>query len=114
ERQLRVRRQRRMAAGEDEAQAVVLEALVLCLHGLTRLRVEPLGELVRRGVEARPPADTIDRLEAARGHQPCARVLRDALPLPLLDGRGEGLVERLLGEVEVAEQADEGREDTAR
>ena len=32
---------------------------------------------------------------------------------PLRGGRGEGVVQRLLGQLEAAEQADQGREHTA-
>ena len=73
-----------------------------------------LGQRGQRGVEAGPAAQRVDRLEAAGGDQPGPRVGRHAVARPLLDRRGEGVVQRLLGEVEVAEQADERGEHAAR
>ena len=49
----------------------------------------------------------VDRLEPARRHEPRARVRRHAARRPLLQRRGERVVQRLLRTVEVAEQADE-------
>ena len=76
--------------------------------------VEPLGDLVARGVEAGVPADAVDRLEAAGGHQPRPRVPWHAVARPLLGGGDEGVVERLLGALEIAEKADQRRENAAR
>ena len=107
ERHLRVGRERRVAAGEDQAQPVVLDALrleerrVLCAR-VVRVEVQRL--------EARLPAELVDGLEATRGHEPCARVRRHAVARPLLERRAEGLVQRLLGQGEIAEQADQGGE----
>ena len=67
-----------------------------------------------RGVEAGAAAQRVDRLEAAGRHQPGARIGGHAVARPLLERRGEGVVQRLLGAVEVAEQADQRREHAAR
>ena len=56
----------------------------------------------------------VDRLEAAGRDEPGARIGGHAVARPLLERGGEGVVQRLLGEVEVAEQADQGGEDAAR
>ena len=56
----------------------------------------------------------VDRLEAAGRDEPRARIVGHAVARPLLDRRREGVVQRLLGEVEVAEQADQRGEDAAR
>jgi hypothetical protein len=42
-----------------------------------------------------------------------ARVGGDAVARPALRGDGEGLLRGFLGEIEVAEEADEGSEDAA-
>ena len=76
--------------------------------------VELLGELRQRGVEPGAPAHAVDRLEAAGRNEPRPRIGRHAVARPLLQRRREGIVQRLLGEVEVAEQADQRGEDAAR
>ena len=74
-----------------------------------------LGRQLAQGcVEPGPPAHAIDRLEAARGHEPCPGILGHAVSRPALDGGDERIVERLFGAVEVAEQANQRREDTPR
>jgi hypothetical protein len=110
---LRVRRQRRVAAGEDEPQPVVLDALFFPRRGVIDGSLESLGGVVQR-LESRAPADAVDGLETPGRHQPRPGIGRDAVVRPLLERRAEGLVQRLLGEVEVAEQADQGGEDAAR
>ena len=65
-----------------------------------------------RGIEAALPAQPVDGLEASGGDQPGARIVRHAVPRPLRGGGDEGLVQRFLGTVEIAEQADERCQDT--
>ena len=65
QRDLRVGRQRRVAAGEHEAQAIVLDVLVVAGGRLVGNRLREIVEVLHR-VEARAPADSVDRLEAAR------------------------------------------------
>src|SRR5881394_1405524 len=95
-----------MAAGEDEAQPVVLD-----LFGLGRLfRGQRLGVVLFQRREARPAPDRIDRLEAAGRDEPRARVGGNAIAWPLLERRAERIGERLLGEIEIAQQAHQRRE----
>ena len=100
-----------MAAGEDEPEPVVLD--VVWLGGFVGRRRELVGDVGQRRVEPRAPTNGIDRLEPAGGHEPCARIGGDTIPRPALHGRREGIVQRLLGEIEVAEEADQRREDAA-
>src|SRR5262249_34668489 len=65
-------------------------------------------------VEAGAAADAVDGLESAGGNEPRARIAGNALAGPLLEGGPECVMERLLGDVEVAEQTDERGEDAAR
>ena len=94
-----------MAAGEDQAQAG------------RRARVPPpaarrrrcsSGRLRLAAVAGRLPAQPVERLVAGRGDDPAARVGRDAVAGQRSRGDGEGLLDRLLGEVDVAEDADQG------
>src|SRR5207245_1198409 len=112
---LRVRCQGRMTAREDQAEAIVLDAVArLQLLRVVRGCVEPPGELSDRRVEPRPPAHGIDRLEAAGRYQPRARAPRDTVAWPALHRRRERVMQRLLGQVKIAEQADQRGEDAAR
>ena len=61
QRDLRVRRQRRMAAGEDQPQPVVLHALLVVSAGVARGGLEAFGDLAERGVEPRALAHGGDR-----------------------------------------------------
>jgi hypothetical protein len=50
---------------------------------------------------------------ASRRHQPGARVAGDAVAWPPVGGDGERLLRGFLGEVEVAEEADQAGQDAA-
>src|SRR5690606_31748972 len=64
---LRIGGERRMAAGEDQPQPIVLELLAVGVRaGLGRV-LELARELGERRIEARTAADLVDRLEAAGG-----------------------------------------------
>src|SRR5256885_17205886 len=102
-----------MAAGEDQAQAVVYCAIGLTsvpasVPALVRVLVCPLA---RHGddplVEHGAAAQVVDRLEAAGAHEPGTRMRRHAGSRPLLERGDEGIVKRLFGDVEVTEEADQ-------
>ena len=98
-----------MAAGEDQLQPLVGKGrlLHLVLHGLGHLeQARLLGE---RAVAAQ----AVDRAVAGGDRQPGARVGRRAVARPALGRDRERLLRGLLGEVEVAEEADQGGEDAA-
>jgi hypothetical protein len=71
-----------------------------------------LGDILHR-VEPRASPYAIDGLEATGRYQPRARIRRDAVARPLLECRPESVVQRFLGEIEVAQQPDQ-RGDSAR
>ncbi len=77
------------------------------------LRRDVVPAIVPR-FESSAATQCIDRLEATGRHQPGPRIGRQALARPLLQRGPEGLVQRFLGEVEVAEQADQRRQYRAR
>ena len=81
--------------------------LHLVLHGLGHLeQARLLGE---RSVAAQ----AVDRAVAGRDRQPRARVRRRAVARPAFGGDRERLLGGFLGEVEVAEEADQVGEDAA-
>jgi hypothetical protein len=97
-------RERRVAAGEDELQPLVGDrglVVHLVLHGLRDLEQAGLGG---QGALA---AQSVDRGVAGGPRQPGAGVLRRAVARPACRRDRERLLRGVLGEVEVAEEADE-------
>ncbi len=103
QRHLPVQRQRRVAAGEDQLEPLVLDdRLVVLVHDGVgeRQQVELLGE-------GAFPADPVDRPVACRRHQPRTRVGRHAGFGPPLGGDRKRFLRGILGLVEVTEEPDE-------
>jgi hypothetical protein len=99
-----------MAAREDELQPLVGDRRLVVHIVLAGLRHVEQARL--RGERAIAP-DPVDRTVARRGHEPAAWVGGRPVARPALGGGGERLLGGLLGELEVAEEADQGREDAA-
>jgi hypothetical protein len=57
--------------------------------------------------------DAVDRAVARDGREPGAGIAGDAVARPALGGDREGLLRGFLGEVEVAEEADQRSEDAS-
>jgi hypothetical protein len=109
ERDLGIESERRMAAGEDELQPLVGNGRLIhiVLRSFRHLELADLGR--QRAIAA----DAVDRPVACGGHEPGARIRRGAVPRPALGGGGERVLGGLLGELEVAEEADQCREDAS-
>jgi hypothetical protein len=92
-----------MAAGEDQLEPLVRECL------LVHLLLHRLGRLEQAGLhgEGAVAADPVDRPVARRRRQPRARVGGLARAGPGPGGDRERLLGSLLGEIEVAEEADQ-------
>ena len=103
-----------MAAGEDQPQPVVLDAVLVRLERVARVSIELLRDLRERRIESGTAAQGVDRLEPTGRNQPGAGIRGHAIPGPALDRGGERVVQSLLGEVEIAEQADQRGQDAAR
>jgi hypothetical protein len=98
-----LRREGGMAAGEDQTEAFVAHGALLG----RRVRGVQEGGF---GVPAVPlglAAQPVDRAVAGGGDDPAGRARRHSGLRPAPDGRGEGVLDRFLGEVDVAEEADE-------
>jgi hypothetical protein len=98
-----------MTAGEDELQALVGERRLVhrVLHRLWHL--EKPG-LAKQGAVA---IDPVDGTVPGRRREPRAGSAGDAVARPPLGRNGERLLGGFLGEVEVAEEADQVGEDAA-
>ena len=96
-----------MAAGEDQLQPLVGKGRLL------HLVLHCLGHLQQTGLlrEHAVAAQAVDRAVAGGDRQPGARVGRRAVPWPALGSGRERVLGGLLGEVEVAEEADQVGED---
>jgi hypothetical protein len=104
---LRLGGEGRMAAGEDETETIVRDRAHLFL--LVRGHVEDLELPLERLL----PPDPVDGSVARRRQEPRRWVVRRPDTRPALERRFERLLERVLGEVEVAEDTNQGGEDPA-
>src|SRR5262245_57861452 len=103
-----------MAAGEDQAESIVFDALVIRPRGrIDEHRLRFLAHVVER-IEASPSACRVNRLEATSRYEPRAGVGRHTVARPLLEGRSKCVVQRFLGGVKVAEQSNQRREHAPR
>lgn len=101
-----------MTAREDQAEPVI----GLALANLDR-RLDVLVDLVRQlcklPVEDGVTPQLVERLKATRRHQPSDRISWHAEIGPLRGARQERIVQRLLREIEIAEEADQRRKHPA-
>src|SRR3954454_17045161 len=109
QRDLRLRRERRVAAGEDQLEPLVGNHSLLVLRELLGPR-----EQLRLAGQRLLAADPVDRRVPGRGHDPGARVAGSSVAWPPLRRPDEGVLHRVLGEVEVTEDAAEDRDRAGR
>jgi hypothetical protein len=95
-----------MAAGEHELEPLVGDRRVV------HLVLGRFGHVEQPRLLAERPlaTDAIDRAVAPRGDEPGARVARRSRSRPPLGRNRERLLRGLLGELEVAEEADQARQ----
>jgi hypothetical protein len=106
---LRLERERRVAASEDELEPLVRNGrLSHIVHG-GLWQLEQVGFRRQRPV----PPDAVEGSVPSRCEEPRPGVRRLAVARPALCGDRECLLGGFLGEVEVAEEADHRREDAA-
>src|SRR6266536_460189 len=107
ERDLGVERERRMAAREDELESLVRDRRLVHLVLRGRRQVEQPELRGERSIAA----DAVDRAVAGGGHQPRSRAGGHPRAGPAVGRDRERLLGGFLGEVEVAEEADQAGED---
>ena len=95
--------ERGVTAGEDQAQPVVAHGALLGRF-VAGVQQSGLGVPVLAG---RLPAQAVDRPVAGGGDDPSRRARRQSVGRPPLHRRGERVLDRLLGDVDVAEDADQ-------
>jgi hypothetical protein len=101
-------RQQRMAAGEDQAQPVVLDLVVAEPGRFGGFGGRQLVGKLGAGLRGLP--EGVDGFEPACRNQPRAGVGGNALNRPLLDGSPERFLKGVFRAVEVAEQPDQRRQ----
>jgi hypothetical protein len=101
-----------VTAGEDQAQPIVLDG-ALGLVALVLLRVESrkLGDALGAVGLRASASQAVDGPPSRRGRDPCRRVGRHTVARPGRDGGDEGVLDRVLGQLQVAELADERGQD---
>jgi hypothetical protein len=100
-----------VTAGEDQAQPLVRDrAHVILFFGAQGLESR---EQLRLACERALAADPVERAISRGRDDPCSRIARCAFTRPALDSRCEGVLYRILGELEVAEDADEDGDRTS-
>jgi hypothetical protein len=110
QRDLRVERERGVAAREEKLEALVGDRCLVHVRLLYGLR--DFEQLSLRGAGAVAP-DAVDGPVARRRDEPGARVVGRPVARPPRGRDRERLLGGFLGEVEVAEEADQGGEDTS-
>ena len=117
ERDARLGGQHRVAGGEDQPQEVVADVVV---HGGVEVRrerrppgLQVAGELLVLALQPRAAAQLVDGAVLGRGHQPGARVARDAFRGPLLERRDQRVVRQVLGQSKVAHHARQAGDEPA-
>src|SRR5204863_2912482 len=106
----RLGRECRVATGEDQAESLVGHRLFLVVVALQLC--EPLEQLGLPRQRLLAP-NAVDRPVPRRRGQPGRRVLRHSVAWPALESGRDRVLEGVLGELEVAEDADQGGEDAA-
>jgi hypothetical protein len=107
ERHLRVGGQRWMAAGEDQTQPVVLHGPYLLGRGLL-VAATKHRDFTEQLTASRLSAQPVDGAVAGGRGDPPARVGWQALARPPVKREGERLLDRIFGDIDVAEDADQG------
>src|SRR4051812_26462557 len=97
-----------MAAGEDHAEALVRDRVHVLL--LVRRQLGEPGQQLRLARERLFAADAVDRAVARRGEDPGTGIRRCPVTGPARDRGRERLLQRVLGDVEIAEDARQDRE----
>ena len=110
---LRLERQRRVAAGKDQPKAIVRDFARVVIRLLDGRDQPGRGVRFKFFLEPRPTPDAVNGLMPGRLDDPCAWELRDAGDPPLVHSGGKGFLRRLFGHIEVADEPNQGGDDPA-
>ena len=111
ERDLRARRERRVTAGEDESEPVVVHVAHRLGPGSSSASRRQRG-LDVAVMARRLTTQAIDRTVAGRRGDPAAGIRRQPVRRPPLARDHERVLDRLFGDVDVTEETDQGGDDS--
>src|ERR1700678_194964 len=104
-----------MTAGKDQAQPIIFNGvLVIGPFRRTPSRFEISHELVLRRIKSCSSTQSINGFESSCRNQPWSRVIGYSALRPQAQRSRKGLVHRLLGKIEIAEQSNQRRQDPSR
>ncbi len=104
-----------MAASEDQPQHVVIEhRIVAGFASVGRGEFDFAQQLLLLAAKRDLAADAVDRLVAPDIDQPCARIGGRLPGRPVLECDRERILQGVLGEIEIADQADQRRQRATR
>ena len=106
-----------MAGREHQAEQVVPDVVLVCDSEvrLPRLpRLDLASELLLLALEHLVAAQAVDAATLGGGHEPGARIVRDARLRPLLERGHEGLLREVLGPPDVAHHSRETGDEAGR
>src|ERR1043166_2670421 len=107
-----------MTGGEDQAQQVVADVIVQrgveVRHGQLLLDLELATELLVLALEHLASTQPVDRAILRGGHEPGARVVRNARLRPLLQCGDECVLRELLGKTDVSHDPRQAGDDPRR
>src|SRR5215510_16613026 len=104
-----------MTADKDQAQPIILKVvLFIGPFRRTPLRFEISHELVLRRIKSCPSTQSINGFESGRRNQPWSRGSGHSTPRPQAQRSRKGFMHRLLGKINITEQANQSREDSSR
>src|SRR6516225_530605 len=103
-----------MAAGEDQSEPIVFDALIVQRRNVARLTVELFADRRLRRIETNASPHRVDALETAGCNEPRPWIIGHTFFWPTFKRGAKRIVERVFSKVEVAQQADQGRQDSAR
>ena len=96
-----------MAAGEDQPQHVVVEHASVASPGAECVELELMQQLLLLAAKGDVAADAVDRLVAPDIDQPGARIVRQFALRPALQRDRKGVLQHVLGQIEIADEADQ-------
>src|SRR5216684_4017151 len=107
-----------MTGYEHETKEVVADVIVErgieIRHGHLLLRLELATQLLVLALESLVSAEEVDCTVFRSGHEPGARVVRDARFRPLLERSDESVLREFLGKTDIADDPRETRDDPGR
>jgi hypothetical protein len=96
-----------VATGEEEFKTLIRDRVIQMKLEIGGLRLFSQLDFPEQPSDTLLSTQAINGFVLGDGHQPAGRVDRQTISSPAVNGSGERLLERVLGEIEVPETADQ-------